>query len=170
MHPSAKFITRTALFIALGIVFPIVFHQFGLGGRIFLPMHIPVLLAGSICGVYSGLLVGIICPGLSFLLTGMPPSYAVPLMTAELGFIGISTGLIFHKFKFNIYIALIVAMIVGRIGFALALLGLSLFLDMPYGLKEYFGVAVVTGLPGIAVQLVIIPPIIKVIKRRFGNH
>ncbi|MEE9442065.1 MAG: ECF transporter S component [candidate division Zixibacteria bacterium] len=169
MRPSAKFITQTALFIALGIVFPIVFHQFGLGGRIFLPMHIPVLLAGSICGISSGLLVGIICPGLSFLLTGMPPSYAVPLMTAELGFIGITAGLIFHKFKLNIYIALIAALIVGRLGFALALLGLSLFLDMPYGLPEYFGGAVITGIPGIAVQLIIIPPIVAAIKRRDGN-
>src|SRR5512145_658584 len=78
---ATRFIAFSALFLALAILLPIGFHAFGLGGRVFLPMHIPVLLAGFLTGPLSGMLVGLLAPGASHLLTGMPPTYAVPLMT-----------------------------------------------------------------------------------------
>ena len=49
------------------------FHLAGGMGVVFLPMHLPVLLAGFFLGPRFGLLVGIITPLLSSLLTGMPP-------------------------------------------------------------------------------------------------
>lgn len=166
MTPQATFLVRTALFLALAILFPIVFHQFGMAGRIFLPMHIPVLLAGFISGPVSGLLIGLLAPGLSFALTGMPPSYAVPLMTIELCLYGLAAGLFYFRLRLNIYIALIVALVLGRIGFAIGMLILGLFIDLPYGVKTYFSVAVVTGLPGIVIQLIIIPPLVAAVMRR----
>ena len=36
-----------AVLIAFGLIVPSIFHYFSLGGRVFLPMHIPVLLAGQ---------------------------------------------------------------------------------------------------------------------------
>ena len=39
-----------SLFLALGILIPFVFHYTGLDGRMFLPMHIAVLLCGVVCG------------------------------------------------------------------------------------------------------------------------
>ena len=60
------------LFVALGIVIPIAFHAIG-AGPVFLPMHIPVLLAGFTIGPTIGCLVGAVTPILSSLLTGMPP-------------------------------------------------------------------------------------------------
>jgi len=164
--PRATFLVRTALFLALSVLFPIAFHQFGMAGRIFLPMHIPVLLAGCISGPISGLLIGLLAPGLSFALTGMPPSYAVPLMTIELCLYGLAAGLFYCRLRLNIYIALIVALVLGRIGFAIGLLVLGLFIDLPYGIKTYFSVAVVTGLPGIIIQIVFIPPIVAAVMRR----
>ncbi|RKY70366.1 MAG: ECF transporter S component, partial [Candidatus Latescibacterota bacterium] len=50
-----------------------IFHQFGIAGKVFLPMHFPVIVAGLLFGPFSGLLVGLFSPVLSFLLTGMPP-------------------------------------------------------------------------------------------------
>lgn len=137
-----------------------------MAGRIFLPMHIPVLLAGFISGPVSGLLIGLLAPGLSFALTGMPPSYAVPLMTVELCMYGLAAGLFYFRLRLNIYVALIVSLVLGRIGFAIGLLILGLFIDLPYGVKTYFSVAVVTGLPGIVIQLVFIPPIVAAVMRR----
>lgn len=166
MNPGSKSLVRTALFLALAVLFPIAFHQFGMAGRIFLPMHIPVLLAGCISGPLSGLIIGLLAPSLSFALTAMPPSYAVPLMTIELSLYGLAAGLFYYRLHLNVYIALIVSLILGRIGFAVGLLILGLFIELPYGVKTYFSISVVTGLPGIIIQLIFIPPIVAAVMRR----
>jgi niacin transporter len=166
VNPTPKLIVRTALFLALAVVFPIVFHQFGMAGRYFLPMHIPVLLAGFISGPVSGLVTGLLAPGLSFALTSMPPGYAVPLMTIELCLYGLAAGLFYYRLRMNVYISLLISLVLGRIGFAIGLLILGLFLELPYGVKTYFSVAVVAGVPGIVIQLVLIPPIVAAVMRR----
>lgn len=165
MRSTTQFIVRSALFLALTVVFPIAFHQFGLAGRLFLPMHLPVLLAGFVCGPVGGFLVGLAGPGISFLLTGMPPTYAVPLMSIELPLYGLAAGLTYTRLHLNIYLALVVSMIVGRLGFALGLLILGTFIELPYGIEAYFKAVIVTGLPGIIIQLVFIPPIVAALMR-----
>ncbi len=163
-------IAYSSLFLALAILLPIVFHQFGMAGRIFLPMHIPILICGFIAGPVAGVIIGLLAPFLSHLLTSMPPAYAVPLMTMELPLYGLTAGLAYNKLKLNIYVALIAAMIIGRLAFALGLLILGKFIELPYGPLEFFaaGGAVVTGIPGIIIQIIIIPPIIAALKRA-GN-
>lgn len=42
-NSATKELVLSALFIALGVVLPMVFHAIG-AGPVFLPMHIPVLL------------------------------------------------------------------------------------------------------------------------------
>lgn len=160
---TSRQITLTGLFITLGVVLPIVFHQFALAGRIFSPMHIPVFLAGIFVGPASGLIVGLICPALSFLLTGMPPPYAVPLMSLELPVYGISIGILIRIIKLPI-ISLLVAMILGRLAFALGLFLFGLFLSLPYGPREFIKISVITGLPGIAIQLILVPLLIEAIQ------
>lgn len=172
MTPLSKkthFITHLGLYLALAVLLPIGFHAFGLGGRIFLPMHIPVLLAGFLMGPIAGFVVGLIAPGVSFLLTGMPPTYAVPLMSLELPLYGLCAGLFYYRLKMNIYVSLVIAMIVGRIAFGLGLLLLGLFIELPYTALFFFSAAgpIVTGLPGIIVQIIIIPPIVAAISRYY---
>ena len=87
---SARLATHTALYLALAVLLPIGLHATGLGGRVFLPMHIPVLLAGFLMGPQTGVLVGLLAPALSYLLIGMPPAYAVPLMSLELPMYGLA--------------------------------------------------------------------------------
>ena len=160
---TSKQITLTALFITLGVTFPIVFHQVALSGRIFSPMHIPVFLAGIFVGPIGGLIVGLVCPGLSFMLTGMPPPYAVPLMSLELPVYGVSIGILIRIIKFPI-LSLVLAMILGRLAFALGLFVFGLFLSLPYGPEAFIKVSVITGLPGIALQLILIPLLIEATK------
>lgn len=128
-------------------------------------MHIPVLLAGFIVGPVSGIIVGLLSPLTSFLFTSMPPAYAVPLMSIELPLYGLAAGLAYQRLRLNVYIALVVALIVGRLGFALGLLILGLFLQLPYGIKEFFSASVVAGLPGIIVQILLLPPIVAALMR-----
>jgi riboflavin transporter FmnP len=131
-------------------------------------MHIPVLLAGFLVGPISGLVVGLLAPVLSHLLTGMPPSYAVPLMTLELPVYGLVAGLAYRRLKLNLYVSLLAAMILGRIVFGLALLILGRFVDLPYTAAAYFSIggALWAGLPGIVLQLVLVPVIVAGVQRR----
>jgi uncharacterized membrane protein len=168
---KAKLITHSALYLALAVLLPIGFHSFGIGGRVFLPMHLPVLLAGFLIGPYAGLVVGLLAPGLSHLLTGMPPTYAVPLMSLELPMYGLIAGLAYNRLKLNIYIALLAAMIVGRLMFGLGLFVLGLFIELPYSAAAFFssGGALMSGLPGIIAQMVIIPIIVAAVRRKRGH-
>jgi niacin transporter len=87
-------ITGTALLLALGVLLPFVFHAFPLGGRIFLPMHIPTFIAGLVLGPVSGLIVGAGSPVLSALITGRPTvPYMIPMLF-ELGTYGVVAGLL----------------------------------------------------------------------------
>ncbi len=136
-------------------------------------MHLPVLLAGCLVGPLAGTIVGLLAPVLSFLLTGMPPTYAVPLMSLELPIYGIVAGIAYRKFHLNIYIALILAMIVGRIIFGAGLLLLGLFMELPYTAAQFFstGGAIVTGIPGIIIQLIVIPLLVAALTRtRLGSE
>jgi hypothetical protein len=160
---SARDITLTALFITLGVILPIVFHQFAISGRIFLPMHIPVFLAGIFVSPLGGLIVGLVSPPLSFLLTGMPPPYAVPLMSMELSIYGLCIGILVRWIKLSI-LSLLIAMILGRLAFAFGLFILGQFLSLPYGPQAFIKISLVTGLPGIALQLVLIPLLMEAVQ------
>ena len=172
MTPRFRFVTHSALYLALSVLLPIAFHAFGLGGRLFLPMHIPPLLAGFLVGPSSGVTVGLLAPLVSYLLTGMPPTYAVPLMSLELPMYGLVAGIAYRRLHLNIYIALVLAMIVGRVMFGLGLFVLGMFIELPYTAATFFstGGAIVTGLPGIAVQIILIPLIVAAFNRNSGKR
>jgi niacin transporter len=164
MNKSTKKITYSALFLALGVVFPQVFHLFG-AGPTFLPMHIPVLLAGFFLGGSSAALVGIMSVLLSAALTGMPPVPILYFMLAELAFYGLTAGFTYRKLKLNVYISLVLSMIVGRIMSALTVFTLQPLLGLKISPLAYSIGLVTGGLPGIIIQLIFIPIIIFSVER-----
>ena len=62
MKPIAKNIALSALFLAIGLVLPFFTGQIPQIGQMLLPMHIPVLLCGLVCGWQGGALVGFVLP------------------------------------------------------------------------------------------------------------
>jgi riboflavin transporter FmnP len=157
MKLTGKQISLNALFISLGVVLSFLFHQFGLAGRIFSPMHFPVFFAGILMGPLSGAIVGFLSPVLSFFLTGMPPPYAVPLMALELPAYGVSIGLFYRRLKIHILISLILSMIAGRMAFALGIFVIGTFVKLPISFISFLEASFITGLPGILLQLILIP-------------
>lgn len=158
----------TALLIALGLVLPMAFHSIPNAGGIFLPMHIPVLLCGIICGFPYGLACGIAAPLLSSLLTGMPPVAILPSMLCELAVYGLVSSLLMHFIRtknwyVNIYISLIGAMLSGRVVYGV--LNALIFKAGNYSMQIWLGSAFVTALPGIAIQIVLIPAIIFALQK-----
>jgi Protein of unknown function (DUF1393). len=158
----------TAVCIALCVVLPMAFHTVRNAGGIFLPMHIPVLLCGLICGGPLGFLCGLAGPVLSSLMTGMPPMAILPGMTVELAVYGLMTGLLMQMVHTqntyaDLYLSLIGALLTGRIvaGIAQAIIFSSGHYSMAAWATSYF----VTGLPGILIQLAFIPSIVFALER-----
>lgn len=159
--PSAQFAAKSALFLALAVLLPVAVHALGDSmGRVLLPMHIPVLLAGFLVGPASGLLVGVLAPVLSHLVsgTGMPPVDRLAPMSLELAVYGLVAGLAYCRLRLNVYVSLIIAMIVGRLMFGAGQLIRALMLGTTFDNAEFWSWAAMTaGLPGIMIQLVLIP-------------
>ena len=133
-------------------------------------MHIPVLLCGIICGWKLGGIAGLLVPVLSSLFTGMPPMPVVIWMACELVAYGIIAGLLAKKptLKYT-YISLIGAMLGGRIILAIAQLSILGFMDKPMPLTVFLTGAFVTALPGILIQVILIPLIVTLYNKVVTN-
>ena len=157
-------LTVSGFSIALGLILPMLFHLAGGMGVVFLPMHLPVLLAGFFLGPRFGLLVGIITPLLSSLLTGMPPLLPfLPLMVVELGVYGFLSGYGYRSLQLSILPALLLAMAGGRIALAAWAWALVSCFGLQLQPRYYVTAAVITGLPGIVLQLVLVPLLVRTV-------
>lgn len=151
----------TAVCLALCVVLPQAFHAVG-AGTVFLPMHIPILLCGLICGAPYGLLCGAAGPVLSHLFTKMPPMEMLPSMMVECAVYGLVAGIMMlvktRKVYGDLYLSLICAMLAGRIvaGITKALI----FNFGAYSMSAWIASSFVTSWPGIVIQIVLIPTIV----------
>jgi niacin transporter len=167
---KTKEITITALFIAIGIVLPQLFHLFGGPelGKILLPMHIPVLLGGLLLGPRNGILIGIVSVLAGFML-GMPTFPIMPFMVIELGIYGFATGYLVKK-NVPVYPALLSAMIIGRVVSMLAMIlsvqVLGITLPPVFGTVALF----IPGIPGMILQIVLIPILYYLLKERYNEN
>lgn len=160
MTPVTKCVT-TAVLMALCVILPMALHFIPNAGVLLSPMHLPVLLCGFICGWPYGLACGLIGPLLSGMITGMPPMGPVLYgMMIELAVYGLVSGLLMKfihtgKAILDLYICLIIAMLAGRIvgGLAKALV----FSAGSYSFKAWATAYFVSSLPGIVLQLILIP-------------
>lgn len=160
-------LTAGAIMLAFGILLPQLFHLTGIpqAGEIFLPMHIPVLLAGFVIGGDYGILIGSLTPILSHFLTGMPASPRLPFMIGELAVYGLVSGLLYHnlglkKRKLGGIVTLVSAMLGGRIFYAAMLFVAAELLKIECGGAVAALTATVKGIYGIGLQLLVVPPII----------
>ena len=138
---QVKYLVMTALCVALGVVLPVTLHAIPNAGSILLPMHIPVLLCGLVCGPVYGLACGILAPLLSSLITSMPPMAMLPSM----------------------YLSLLGAMLIGRVIYGA--LNSLIFRAGEYSLQLWLTGAFVTALPGIAIQLVLLPVLVLALQK-----
>jgi hypothetical protein len=164
-----------ALFAALGIVVPILFHLVGLG-RVFLPMHLPILAVGFFVSPTVAAAAGFVTPWVSSFLTGMPPLPVAVLMSLELPVLAGIASLCYRALKGRVHksrwVGKIIAVwsstviaIVARIAVDLLLLAkvVAPILQLPAG---SFGLAaVLAGTPGIVLQLTLVPAIVLAIER-----
>lgn len=153
-----------ALMTAIGFVLPFVTMQVPSIGNMLLPMHIPVILCGFLCGAPYGLAVGFLVPLLRSLILGMPPLMPqAATMAFELAAYGLFSGLLYQKLrgkKGGIYLSLIGAMMLGRVVYGIAAFVVYSILGTPFTFPMFLMAAFANAVPGIVIQLVLIPILI----------
>lgn len=159
------------LLLAIGILLPKVFHMMGQPalGQMFLPMHLGVFIAGLFLGKYYGLWIGFLTPLLNSLF-GMPMFPMNIIMAFELGAYGFFSGLFMEMYllskitvlgkNLKLHISLILSMLVGRIVYSLALLTAGELFGLEVPKPVSIIAATISGIPGILLQLILIPIIV----------
>lgn len=154
----------SAMFLAIGLVLPFFTGQIQQIGSMLLPMHIPVMLCGLICGWQYGAVVGATLPLIRSLLFGMPPIFPTAVaMAVELCIYGLAIGFLYGLFKKQniaaVYISLVLAMILGRVAWGGAQTVLLSMQDSAFTFKAFLAGALLNAIPGIILQLLLIPAI-----------
>lgn len=167
MRRKTADLTIAAVSLALCLTLPFLTGQIPQLGSALTPMHFPVLAAGFLCGPWWAMAVGLLAPPLRFVLFGMPPYPAFAAMAAELAIYGLVSGLLSRRLGSrlrDIYIALLGAMASGRIVWGLVMKALLLAGGKGFGWSAFAAGAVVNALPGIALQLILLPPLVKALR------
>lgn len=165
MRYSARDIAVGGLFGALGVAVPVIFHLVGLG-RVFLPMHLPVLLCGLLVSPMAALAVGIVTPLASSALTGMPPIVPTGLMmTAELGTLGLSASIARRWLRLPVVLSVIFAMVSARVITGLEVLAIAPLMGLKQSPVAYLTASVALSWPGLVLQLVAAPLVVASLGR-----
>ncbi len=163
-NEKLKKLTLSAMFLALGIVLPMLTGQIPQIGSMLLPMHIPVFLCALMCGCKYGAVVGFILPLLRSFVFGVPNLYPEAIAIAfEMCIYAFVSGVMYEKSKWQciraLYRALGVSMILGRVVRTVAQLSLLGIAGTPFTFGGYFTAVIVRGIPGIILQLILIPAV-----------
>ena len=159
---KVKKVTLSGMLFAIGQILPFFIGQIPAVGKMLLPMHIPVLICGLILGWQYGLAIGFLLPLVRSVLFGMPVLYPNAIaMAFEMGTYGLVAGWLYSHAKWQctkrLYRSLIGAMLSGRVVWAFAeviLLGIT---GTMFTWEMFLAGAFVNAVPGIILQLVLIP-------------
>lgn len=159
-----------AMCLALCLVLPFLTGQIREIGSMLCPMHLPVLLCGFLCGWPWGLAVGAVAPLLRSALFVMPPLFPIAVsMAAELAVYGLVTGLLSARLPKKLgwtYVSLIAAMLLGRVAWGLVRLLLAGLSGGAFTWAMFLSGALTTAIPGIVVQLILVPVIVTAVQKR----
>lgn len=171
---SSKNLVLGAVFMAIALLLPFLTLQIPAIGSMLLPMHIPVLLCGYFCGWQYGLTVGAVAPLLRSALLGMPPMFPIAVaMAFELAVYGLMTGLLYKRFPKKIgyvYAVLLISMVAGRVVWGAVSYVFYGFGDTAFSWEMFMGGAFLKALPGIALQLILIPILVMALEKNNGKE
>jgi hypothetical protein len=162
----------SAVMAAMGLVLPIAFHAVGLGSK-FLPMLLPLLLNGFLVPLPWAIATGALVPLLSAVTTGMPPLFPPVAfsMSLECAVLSGTAAAIYRGLPSRLWYALITAILLGRATSLGATWMLAQLLHLPATIVT--AAALVQGLPGVLLQLAVVPLVVRQTIRRRGllfNH
>ncbi|MBR3906403.1 MAG: ECF transporter S component [Clostridia bacterium] len=161
--------TLAAVCLALCMVLPFLTANIPEIGSALCPMHIPVFLCAFLCGPWWAVGVGAAAPLLRFLLVGMPPVFPTGLaMCFELASYGLIAGLLYQKLPkkpSGIYVALVAAMLGGRIVWGIARVIMSGVSNASFTWAAFMAGAFTNAVPGMILHIVLIPVIVMALQK-----
>lgn len=164
-----KRLVVSALMLALALVLPYFTGGIPAIGNLLLPMHLPVLLCGFLCGGGWGAGVGLAAPLLRSLLAGRPEFFPTAFsMAFELAAYGLVSGVLWHKVKHTVpmmYASLVTAMVAGRLVWGAVRFVLAGLTGSSFPFSAFLSGALLTAVPGIVAQLVLIPLILIALQK-----
>ena len=166
---STRSVVLAALFLALAFVLPMVTGHVPQVGNMLCPMHFPILLCGFVLGGPWGLAVGFVAPLLRSVLFGMPPMFPIAIsMAFELATYGAVSGFLYRRVKHTLpmtYAVLLAAMAAGRLVWGAVRFVLAGLTGGSFPFSAFLSGALLTAVPGIIAQLVLIPLIITALQK-----
>lgn len=167
---SVKNMTLTAMFLAIGMILPFFTGQIPQIGSMLLPMHLPVFLCALICGWKYGAVMAFILPLFRSAIFTMPPMYPVAVaMAFELATYALVAGLLYERSRWQcvkaLYKCIIIAMLAGRAVWGVAMLILLGIKGNQFTFQAFLSGAFINAIPGIVIQLILIPVIMVALDR-----
>ncbi len=155
-------LTLSAMFLAIGIILPMLTGQVPEIGSMLLPMHIPVFLCAFICGWEYATPMAFFLPLIRTLLFGRPNLYpeaiAIAFELAAYAFVcGFIYSIVRRRNMGTAYISLVISMICGRAVRAFVQMILLKLVGLTFSLSSFFTAVIVSAIPGMILQLAIIP-------------
>ena len=153
--------------VALGVFLPWAFRWVSNGEEVLLLLQLPVLLCGMLCGPGYGLSCGMLIALLPRLLPGAQGASLSTGTLWELAIYGFLAGLLTCLLAgtprvLNVFTALLGTMLLGRIFCGL----LDAFLFVPgYTWGMWLQDSFITPLPGIVLQLAVVPLVTLALRR-----
>ncbi len=165
---QSRMLSASAMCLAMCLVLPFLTGQIPQIGSALCPMHLPVLLAGFLCGPWWALTVGITAPLLRHLLFAMPPLPTAIAMSFELAAYGAVCGGLYRRLPHNlagIYGALTTAMLMGRVLWGAVMMVITGISGGSFTWGMFLAGAFTSALPGILLQLILIPVIVSAMRK-----
>lgn len=165
---TVKNVTIAGVCLALALLLPFVTGQIPQVGAMLCPMHIPVLLCGFFVSWKWAMAVGFTAPILRFAIFSMPPMPFGLAMAFELATYGLVASAMYRVLpnkKWAVYVSLIMAMVLGRVVWGAARLVIAGVTANPFTWQMFLGGALLEAIPGIVVQLILIPVIVMAVKK-----
>lgn len=166
---NTKNMVIAALCLALCMVLPFLTGQVPQVGSMLCPMHFPVLVCGFVCGPVYGAIVGFVAPLLRYMVFGMPQLLPTGLaMCFELAVYGAVSGVLYKLFpkqKQYVYVSLIAAMLAGRVCWGIVRVILTSAGQYAFTWEAFMAGAFLNAVPGIILQIVIVPVIVFAVEK-----
>jgi hypothetical protein len=161
-----------AVFVVLSVLVPWVFHQFHLAGATYLPMHFFIFMAALASGWQAGVIVGLLTPFASYVVSGMPVWNVLPQIAVEVTAYGLLAGILRQKFNLRVIWSLLGAMLGGRLALLLAVIVIEFTtgaIHSPLGAEAGPSLSVWHTIkqawPGMLSQIILIPVIFWTVGR-----
>ena len=155
---ATRGIVLAALFLALAFVLPMITGHVPQVGNMLCPMHFPILLCGFVLGGPWGLAVGFVAPLLRSVLFGMPPMFPV----------AISMAFVYRRVQHTLpmmFATLLSAMVAGRLVWGAVRFILAGLTGSSFPFSAFLSGALLTAVPGILAQLILIPLIVNALTK-----